>query len=113
MYGEEILEAVDARELSVCTEDLCDTAADIRVDLAVDTLPGMLRVFAASELLRNLLLFNPNLIAVLCRFDSTYSDLSYVVVVVSEALILQEIRRAGHVFGVCRLRLLFTRQPIR
>jgi len=37
-------------------------------------------------------LFNPNLIVVLWQFDSTYSDLSYVVVVavVSEALILQE-----------------------
>jgi hypothetical protein len=42
MYGDEILEAVDARELSVCTDDLCETAADVREDLAVDTRPGIL-----------------------------------------------------------------------
>lgn len=42
IFGEEILEAVDARELRVCTEDLCDTAAEVRDDLAVDTRPGIL-----------------------------------------------------------------------
>jgi hypothetical protein len=42
MYGEEILDAVDAREFSVWTEDLWDTAADVRDDRAVDTRPGIL-----------------------------------------------------------------------
>jgi hypothetical protein len=41
MYGEEILEVVDARELSVCTEDLWETAAEVREGLAVDTRPGI------------------------------------------------------------------------
>jgi len=45
MHGEEILDAVDARELSVWTEDLCDTAADVRDDRAVETLPGILESF--------------------------------------------------------------------
>jgi len=43
MYGEETLDAVDARELSVCTDDLCETAVDVRADLP-DTRPGILRV---------------------------------------------------------------------
>jgi len=41
-YGEEILDAVDAREFSVWTEDLCDTAAEVRDDRAVETRPGIL-----------------------------------------------------------------------
>lgn len=40
-YGDESLDAVEARELSVCTEDLCDTAADVRADLVVDVRPGI------------------------------------------------------------------------
>jgi hypothetical protein len=40
-YGEESLEAVEARELSVCTEDLWDTAADVCADLVVDTRLGI------------------------------------------------------------------------
>ncbi len=42
MYGEDILEAVDAREFSVWIDDLWDTAADIRDDRVVDTRPGIL-----------------------------------------------------------------------
>jgi hypothetical protein len=42
-YGEEIRDAVDAREFSVWTEDLWDTAADVRDDRAVDTRPGILK----------------------------------------------------------------------
>ena len=45
MHGEEILDAVDARVLCVWTEDLCDTAADVRDDRAVETLPGILESF--------------------------------------------------------------------
>ena len=42
-YGEEILDAVDAREFSVWTEDLWDTAAEVRDERAVETLPGILK----------------------------------------------------------------------
>jgi hypothetical protein len=42
MYGEDILDAVDAREFSVWTDDLWDTAADGRADRAVETRPGIL-----------------------------------------------------------------------
>jgi hypothetical protein len=42
MYGEEIREAVDVREFSVWTEDLWETAADVRDDRAVETRPGIL-----------------------------------------------------------------------
>jgi hypothetical protein len=42
MDEEEILEVVDARELRVCTDDLWDAAADVREDLPVVTLPGIL-----------------------------------------------------------------------
>jgi hypothetical protein len=42
-YGEEIRDAVDAREFSVWMEDLWDTAADVRDDRAVDTRPGILK----------------------------------------------------------------------
>ncbi len=41
-YGEEIRDAVDAREFSVWAEDLWDTAADVRDDRVVDTRPGIL-----------------------------------------------------------------------
>ena len=48
-YGEEILEAVDARELSVCIEDLWETAADVREDLAVDTRPGIVWIVSNRD----------------------------------------------------------------
>jgi hypothetical protein len=43
MYGDDIREAVDARELRVWTEDLWDTAADVRVERE-DTRPGILKI---------------------------------------------------------------------
>ena len=49
-YGEDILEAVEARELSVCTEDLWDTAADVREDLTVDTRPGIVWIVSSRGL---------------------------------------------------------------
>lgn len=45
ILGEENLEVVDAREFSVCRDDLCETAADVRDDRAVDTRPGIVKVF--------------------------------------------------------------------
>jgi hypothetical protein len=42
MYGEEILDAVEAREFSVWMDDLWDTAAEVRDDRAVETRPGIL-----------------------------------------------------------------------
>ena len=44
MEGEEIRDAVEARELRVWTEDLWETAADVRVDLE-DTRPGILSCY--------------------------------------------------------------------
>ena len=41
MYGEDILDAVDAREFNVWAEDLWDTATDVRAD-RVDTRAGIL-----------------------------------------------------------------------
>jgi hypothetical protein len=42
IFGDENLEAVDPRKLRLWTDDLCETAADVREDLAVDTRPGIL-----------------------------------------------------------------------
>lgn len=41
MYGEDTREAVEAREFSVCVDALCETAAEVREDRAVETLPGI------------------------------------------------------------------------
>lgn len=41
MVDEEILDAVEARELSVWVDALCETAAEVRVDLVAETLLGI------------------------------------------------------------------------
>jgi hypothetical protein len=41
-YGVEIRDAVEAREFRVWTEPLCETTPEARVDLAVETLAGIL-----------------------------------------------------------------------
>lgn len=54
-YGEEIRDAVEAREFKVCIDDLWDTALDVLVDLVPETLPGILvsTMFLAAILYRS------------------------------------------------------------
>jgi hypothetical protein len=42
--GDDILDAGDARELSVCKDDFWETSANVREDLAVATRPGIFGV---------------------------------------------------------------------
>ncbi len=44
-HGDEIREAVEARKLSVCTEDLCDIAADDRAGLVLEVRAGILNAW--------------------------------------------------------------------
>ncbi len=46
-YGTEILDAVDAREFNVWTDDLCDIAAEVLEDRAVETRPGIMNIVGA------------------------------------------------------------------
>jgi len=48
-YGVDILDEVEARELRVAAEDLCETAPEVREDLAVDTRAGILEFFCVVE----------------------------------------------------------------
>lgn len=48
-YGDEILEAVEARELRVCTEDLWEMAAEDLADLVLEVRAGILRMFIESD----------------------------------------------------------------
>lgn len=48
-HGDEILEAVEARELSVWTEDLCEMAVEDRADLVLEVLAGILRILFETD----------------------------------------------------------------
>lgn len=48
-YGDDILEAVDARELRVWTEDLCEMAAEDRADLVLEVRAGILRILIEAD----------------------------------------------------------------
>jgi hypothetical protein len=49
-FGDDIREAVEAREFRVCTDDLCEIAVDVRVDL-VDTRPGIFATVFCGQFL--------------------------------------------------------------
>lgn len=51
-YGVEIREAVDALELRVCTDDLCEIAADDRDDLVLEVRAGILDLDLAEFCMR-------------------------------------------------------------
>lgn len=48
-YGDEILEAVEARELRVWMEDLCEMATEDRADLVLEVRAGILRTLDSGD----------------------------------------------------------------